>query len=125
MAAGKTDEALIEAQLATKLDPLSLKEKFHLAELYYRSGRYVEAISLFDEILAKDPYFKEAGILKAWGHLFLGEHDTAARIFHSIPLTRDTRIGQVTITHYFFLPLMRRKKCSDNLRSAWKRRSRH
>jgi len=30
MAAGKMDEALIEAKLATMLDPLSLKEKFHL-----------------------------------------------------------------------------------------------
>jgi TolB-like protein len=89
MAAGKMDEALIEAQLATKLDPLSLKEKFHLAELFYRSGRYIEAIELFDEILAENPYFKQACILKAWGHLFVGEHEMAIRIFSKIPLTSD------------------------------------
>jgi TolB-like protein len=90
MAAGKIDEALIEAQLATKLDPLSLKEKFHLAELFYRSGRYVEAIELFDEIIAENPYFKQASILKAWGHLFVGEHDLAVNIFRNIPVTSDT-----------------------------------
>ena len=40
MARGKLDEALIEAQLATKLDPLSLKGKFHLGEHHrkLRSG---------------------------------------------------------------------------------------
>jgi len=90
MAAGKMDEALIEAQLASNLDPLSLKEKFHLAELFYRSGRYVEAIELFDEILAENPFFNQASILKAWGHLFMDEHDLAVNIFKNIPVTSDT-----------------------------------
>jgi tetratricopeptide (TPR) repeat protein len=90
MAAGKMDEALIEAKLATMLDPLSLKEKFHLAELFYRSERYVEAIELFDEILAENPFFNQASILKAWGHLFMDEHDLAVNIFKNIPVTSDT-----------------------------------
>jgi TolB-like protein len=90
MAAGKMDEALMEAQLATKLDPLSLKEKFHLAELFYRSERYVEAIELFDIVLAENPYFNQANILKGWSHLFVGEHDLAVNIFRNIPLTSDT-----------------------------------
>ena len=89
MAAGNLDEALIEARIAAKLDPLSLKEKFHLAELFYRSDRYVEAIELFDEILAENPFFKQASILKAWGHLFMGEHELALQIFSNIPLTPD------------------------------------
>jgi adenylate cyclase len=90
MAVGKLDEALIEAQLATKLDPLSLKEKFHLAELFYRSERYVEAIEHFDEILAANPFFQQASILKAWCHLFVGEHEMAVNIFRNIPLTSDS-----------------------------------
>ena len=90
MASGNPDQALVEAQIATKLDPLSLKEKFHLGELFHRSGRYVEAIVLFEEILSENPYFKEAGILMAWAHVFLGEHEKALEIFARIPLTSDT-----------------------------------
>ena len=89
MATGNLVEALIEARIATKLDPLSLKEKFHLAELFYRSDRYVEAIELFDEILVENPFFKQASILKAWGHLFMGEHELALQIFSNIPVTPD------------------------------------
>lgn len=90
MASGNMDEALIEAQLATKLDPLSLKEKFHLAELFYRSDRYIEAIELFDKILAENPFFQQASILKAWCHLFVGENELAINIFRNIPVTSDT-----------------------------------
>jgi len=90
MAAGKLDAALIEAQIAAKLDPLSLKEKFHLAELFYRSERYVKAIELFDEILAENPFFNQASIQKGWSHLFVGEHELAVGIFRNIPVTSDT-----------------------------------
>jgi TolB-like protein/Tfp pilus assembly protein PilF len=89
MAAGRFDDALIEAQLAAKLDPLSLKERFHLGEVLYRSGRYVEAIGLFREIMAENPYFKEASILMAWAQVFLGEHEKAVKVFARIPLTSD------------------------------------
>jgi len=45
MASGRLEEALIEAELAAKLDPLSLSSKFHLGELFYRSERYIESPS--------------------------------------------------------------------------------
>jgi adenylate cyclase len=92
MATGNLEEALIEAQLATKLDPFSLKEKFHLGELYYRSGKYVEAIDTFGEILTENSFFKQASILKAWSHLFVGEIDMAIKIFKKIPLTSSSSI---------------------------------
>jgi TolB-like protein len=69
MAAGHLDEALIEAQLAAKLDPLSLNSKFHLGELYYRSEKYIEAIEIFDAILSENPFFNQVSIFKAWCHL--------------------------------------------------------
>ena len=47
MATGRLDEALIEAELATKLDPLSLKGKFRIGELHFRSERFIEAIDIF------------------------------------------------------------------------------
>ncbi|MFC2112644.1 LytTR family transcriptional regulator DNA-binding domain-containing protein [Bacteroidota bacterium] len=92
MAVGKMDEALIEAGLAIKLDPLSLKEKFHLGEILFRSERYVEAIEIFNQVLTENPFFKQASILKAWGHLFMGEMETAEEIFLSIPVTAEESI---------------------------------
>ncbi len=92
MASGKFEEAFIEAKLATKLDPLSLSGKFRLGELYYRSERFIEANEVFDEILAKNPFFKQTNIFKAWCHLFLGDHDLAISIFKKIPITVDEHI---------------------------------
>lgn len=121
LAAGKMDEALIEAQLATKLDPLSLKEKFHLAELFYRSGRYVEAIELFDEILIENPFFKQASILKAWAHLFVGEHEPALKIFNGIPVTSDTLLtfyGGLAYTYHKMGQVEKVLECLKYLKSA-------
>ena len=92
MASGKLDEALIEAKLAVKLDPLSLKEKFRIGELYFRSERLVEAIEIFDEILGKNLFFQQASIFKAWSHLIMGDYDAAITIFRKIPITVDESI---------------------------------
>ena len=103
MARGKFDEAFIEANLATKLDPLSLSGKFRLGELYYRSERFIEANDVFDEILTKNPFFKQANIFKAWCHLFLGDLDLAISIFKKIPITVDEHIvfyGGLAFAYY-------------------------
>ncbi len=92
MATGRLDEALIEAHLANKLDPLSLKGKFRLGELYYRSERFIEAIEIFDEILSENSFFNQASIFKAWSHLFLGDLELAINIFSHIPITIDESI---------------------------------
>ncbi len=86
------NEALIEAQLAIKLDPLSLRGKYRLGEIYFRSERYVEAIEQFNLILEKNPFYQQASILKAWSHLFAGESEEAIKIFNKIPITHDHSI---------------------------------
>jgi adenylate cyclase len=103
MAAGRLDEALVEAQLAAKLDPLSLNSKFHLGELLYRSERYVEAMEIFEGILTGNPFYTQASIFKAWCHLFLGDPDAAIGIFQAIPLTGDKVLpfyGGLAMAHY-------------------------
>ena len=40
MASEKLEEALVEAKLAVKLDPLSLKSRFQLGEVHYRSRNF-------------------------------------------------------------------------------------
>jgi len=146
MASGKFEEAFIEANLATKLDPLSLSDKFRLGGLYYRSERFIEACEVFDDILVKNPFFKQACILKAWSHLFLGDLDLAISIFKKIPITVDEHlifygglafayyrnmqydkvltgvicIGLITTTHWFSEHWEKQIRCMNTLISAWK-----
>jgi TolB-like protein/Tfp pilus assembly protein PilF len=103
MAGGRFEEAFVEANLATKLDPLSLSGKFHLGELYYRSERFIEAIEVFDEILSKNAFFKQASIFKGWCHLFLGDFALAINIFKKIPITVDEHLvfyGGLALAYY-------------------------
>jgi len=103
LATGKLDEALIEAQLAAKLDPLSISSRFHLGELYYRSERFIEAIEVFNEILGENSFHTQASIFKAWCHLFLGELELAISIFNHIPISRDDSItfyGGLAFAYY-------------------------
>jgi TolB-like protein len=103
MASGRMDEALIEAQLAAKLDPLSLSSKFHLGEVYYRSEKYIEAIEIFDAILSENPFYNQVSIFKAWCHLLLGEIEPAIDIFREIPITQEkksTFYGGLAFSYY-------------------------
>ena len=120
MATGKLDEALIEAQLAVKLDPLSLKSKFQIGELYFRSERFIEAIEIFDDILSENSFFTQASIFKAWSHLFLGDLELAIKIFNHIPVTMDESItfyGGLAFAYYKQGRTDRVLECLQNLKS--------
>jgi TolB-like protein/DNA-binding LytR/AlgR family response regulator len=120
MATGKLDEALIEAQLAVKLDPLSLKGKFQIGELYFRSERFIEAIEIFDDILSENSFFTQASIFKAWSHLFLGDLELAIKIFNHIPVTMDESItfyGGLAFAYYKQGRTDRVLECLQNLKS--------
>ncbi len=128
MATGKLDEALIEAQLATKLDPLSLTSKCHLGELFFRSERYIEAIELFDDILSKNLFFNQANIFKAWSHLFLGDLDLAISIFQLIPITPGESItfyGGMAIAFYKKMHYDRVLECMKDFNVEVERGNRH
>jgi len=101
-------------------DPLSLSGKFRLGELYYRSERFVEANEVFDEILAKNPFFKQANIFKAWCHLFLGDLDLAISIFKKIPITVDEHLvfyGGLAFAYYKNLQYDKVFKCLQTFNS--------
>jgi TolB-like protein len=121
MATGRLDEALVEAQLATKLDPLSLKAKLNLGELYYRSERFIEAIEIFDEILSDNPFSSQANIFKAWSHLFTGDIELAVKIFSDIPVTVNESIvfyGGMAIGYYKLNQLDKVLECLQKFKSA-------
>jgi len=120
MASGRFEEAVIEAKLAAKLDPLSLTGKFRLGELYYRSEKFIEAIEIFDEILAENMFFKQASIFKGWCHLFLGDLDMAVSIFGKIPVTVDESIifyGGLAFAYYKKMKYDKVLECMQNFTS--------
>jgi adenylate cyclase len=128
MAGGKFEEAFVEAKLATKLDPLSFSGKFRLGELYYRSERFIEAIEVFDEILAKNSFFKQASIFKAWCHLFLGDLDLAISIFKKIPITVDESsifYGGLAFAYYKDMQYDKVLECLQNFNSEVDRGNLH
>jgi adenylate cyclase len=128
MATGKLDEAIIEAKLSTKLDPLSLKAKARLAEIYYRSERFVEAIDIFDEILSENSFFQQASIFKAWSHLFLGDYDLAIEIFKNIPVTSGESLifhGGLAFAYYKQKQYDKVLECMKNFKSEVARGNLH
>jgi TolB-like protein len=128
MAIGKFEEAFVEANLASKLDPLSLSGKFHLGELYYRSERFIEAIEVFDEILANNPFYKQASIFRAWCHLFLGDLDIAIGMFKKIPITVDEHLvfyGGLAFAYYRNMQYDMVFECLQNFNSEVDRGNLH
>jgi len=120
MATGKFDDALVEARLAIKLDPLSLKGKFRLGEIYFRSERYIEAIEIFEEILSENSFFNQASTLKAWSHLCLGDLGIAISIFKKIPVAADKSItfhGGLAYAYFKQKQFDRVLECMHNFKS--------
>lgn len=128
MAGGKLNEALIEAKLAIQLDPLSQKGKFRLGELYFRSGRFIEAIEIFDEILLENSFYTQASIFKAWCHLFLGDLDLAISIFTAIPISAGEAItfyGGLAFAYYKQMQHGKVLECLQNFSSEINKGNKH
>ena len=60
---GRFDEALRQAELARKLDPLSLIIATDRASVYYYSRQYDQSIQKFAEIIEMDPNFPRAHMI--------------------------------------------------------------
>lgn len=119
MATGKVEEALVEAQLAAKLDPLSPGSKFHLGELFYRTERYIEALEIFDALLSENPFFNQVSLFKAWSHLLLGDLEPAIEIFKGIPISTGERsvfYGGLAYAYYRQMQYDRVLECMRNFR---------
>lgn len=81
---GNIDDALLEAKLALKLDPLSHTPKMALGTVYYSIEKYDEAIELFDEVLEITPTSIYAIALKAKSLKGAGRIDEAVELQKTI-----------------------------------------
>ena len=82
---GDVDQALMEAQLAVSLDPLSPMTSYVLGVAYLTNERYAEAMEQFDKTISKLSSYTQAHILKARCLIELGEFENAIEIFKGIP----------------------------------------
>jgi len=77
-------ESLIEIKLANKLDPLSPSISRAVADIYYFTGQYEQAIEQYDATLKIDQSYSPAVEFKAWAFLMKGEIDVAIELFQSL-----------------------------------------
>lgn len=82
---GRTDEALIEIQLAYRLDPLSLPIRFRLVRIYYCREEFDKALEICDAILDENPRFFPALGSKAWILALSGQYQQAVEAFRVLP----------------------------------------
>ncbi|MCP5108244.1 MAG: guanylate cyclase, partial [bacterium] len=95
LAEGNREQALVEAKIAGKLDPLSPLSPHTLAYVYYSMERYDEAVEQCDRALAVLPSFQQVFVLKAKSFLCAGEIDKALKAFQEISESPN----RVTIKH--------------------------
>lgn len=74
-------EAQSEAQIAQRLDPLSLAVKSATGMSYFFDGQMPETIAECDKALAIDPGFVPALKVKRWAYAAAGDYDAARAVF--------------------------------------------
>lgn len=73
------DEAIEQAKLAEKADPVSAAVATGLGRIYYWSGRYREAIEQFRDVISMHQQFTEAHLSLASALEATGDNDAAVR----------------------------------------------
>jgi TolB-like protein/class 3 adenylate cyclase/Tfp pilus assembly protein PilF len=76
-AAGKVDQAILELEKASILDPLSMPINTTLASAYLSAGRVDESIKVLNKVLELEPNFRNALETKGWAYYMKGEFETA------------------------------------------------
>jgi len=80
----KFDEAERFLSMALRSDPLSLDVWREMAELYFTTGRYTEAIALLERVRAVDAQFPTANVILARALVFGGRIDEALALYDEV-----------------------------------------
>jgi TolB-like protein/Tfp pilus assembly protein PilF len=89
-ALGRFDEAFASFARAEALDPLALMPQAIHGWTAYLAGRYGEAISLCEGVLARDPRFRPARLYRAWTWMDQRRLDEAEREVTSVLQTSSS-----------------------------------
>ena len=99
---GEVDEAVSEAELAVRLDPLSLPMINSLANAYFFAERYDEALEQYNKILEMDSTFRSALEGKGMVYLQKGEIDKSIESFKEYQkLTKDPLKGMAPLGYAY------------------------
>jgi len=117
----RDDEAVIQAKIATELNPLSPLTVSMLGDAYRNSGRFAEAIEVYGKILQADPQYRHAIYALGWSQWELGEIETAEKTFR----TAQSMTGQddkgITQLGYIYARTGREKEANDCIKKLIER----
>jgi TolB-like protein/class 3 adenylate cyclase/Tfp pilus assembly protein PilF len=74
---GRFDEAIVEAQKARDLDPLSLQSNTELGGRYVDARRYEAGVRQLQQTLELDPDYILANLWLGWGYAYQSRYDAA------------------------------------------------
>ncbi|KPL10831.1 MAG: hypothetical protein AMS26_21095, partial [Bacteroides sp. SM23_62] len=99
---GRTDEALMEIQLAYRLDPLSMPIRLRLVRTLYCRGEFEKALEYCNAILEDNPGFIPARGSKAWILALSGDYRQALDEFQGLPertMVEDYKYSGLAYVH--------------------------
>jgi len=100
MAINNTRKAVIEAEKAHELDPLSLPINSFLGDMYLNAGMVLDAIEQYNRTLELDPTFRAAINGLGWAYFHSGNVDEALKLFKKAQeFTNDEFRSVATLGH--------------------------
>jgi len=101
-AMGRFEENIHEAQIAFKLDPLSLVNSNGLGNAYFYAGRFNDAIQQLENTLELDPDFAIALSNLGWVYLEKENFEKAIQLFRKAQKQTNNGIKQIAPLAYAF-----------------------
>ncbi|MCP5046217.1 MAG: guanylate cyclase [bacterium] len=120
-ARSKLDEALVAAEQAARLDPLSVPIIQQLAFIYYCNERYEEGFRQLDKMLELDPGNRAAVEMRGWGYQSMGEMDKAIAKLEEYRSMTDSELKGVTGLGLAYATVGRMEDARECLRKLKKR----
>jgi len=102
MILGENDKAKQHLDIAHNIDPLSQETLFYRAYFHYRTNNYAEALKLYDECLANNPYNIPAYIVRSYSLLKLGKYDETIDFLEKMPkeiVVHDEKLGTLCLAY--------------------------
>ena len=99
---GETVKAKEYLEVAHRIDPLSQETLFYRAYYQYRTDNFSEALSLFDEILKKNPQNIPAYTVRSYCLLKLGQYNEAIAYLEKMPdeiVVHNERLGTLCLAY--------------------------
>jgi TolB-like protein/Tfp pilus assembly protein PilF len=99
---GETEKAHYHLQLALAIDPLNQETLFYKAYFFYRTGKFENAIVIYDDLLKKNPNNIPAFVVLSYAKLFLKKFDELLPVIENVSekiLIPTEKLGILCLIH--------------------------